>query len=262
MSADDEDFLTPRGLLVQGSFVCDGPSFKDFSAAVDASLELPYTQDRFEGWSGLSSMGWNALISELHPILDICYTDVQSTVELGTYFREVGTVCDKILDTASTAQTDYDALFQGLNDLTNDPDNEQLRAKVKQLTADRLEGVTTLEKKTNDTFGGLKEGTDAVKDCEDQLKAIVDGFNDSQMENELREYDSEDYLEQDLAALEYIKVSAVRVVITDLTAIAESIEKLTVPANAIILGHEKAKIIRKWEDLKTEVQNFKDKYLS
>ncbi|KAK1150190.1 hypothetical protein N8T08_000092 [Aspergillus melleus] len=195
------------------------------------------------------------------------HQDVQSTVELGVGFPNLRRLVslNKTKDTKDEKQLtsvlldlfQRNALFQGLNDLTNDPDNEQLRTKVKQLTSDRLEGVTTLESKTNDTFGGLKEGTDAVKDCEDQLKAIVDGFNDSQMENELREYDSEDYLEQDLAALEYIKV-----VITDLTAIAESIEKLTVPANAIILGHEKAKIIRKWEDLKVEVQNFKDNYLS
>ncbi|KAI9041617.1 uncharacterized protein KD926_006691 [Aspergillus affinis] len=257
MSANDEDFLTPRGLLIQDSFVCDGPSFKDFSKAVGASLELPYTQERFEYWSGLSGMGWNAvwpllcpvcfpicahdekLISELHPILDICYTDVQSTVTLG-----------------------------GLNDLTNDPNNEQLRAKVQKLTADRLDGVTALEKKTDDTFGGLKSGTDAVKDSEDRLKAIVNGFNVSQMEQELCDYDPEDYLEQDLAALKYIRTKlreykgAVRVVITDLTAIGDSIEHLTVPANEIILGHEKAKIIRKWEGLKTDVQDFKDNYLS
>ena len=40
--------------------------------------------------------------------------------------------------------------------------------------------------------------------------------------------------------------------ITDLTAIQKAIENTSEPANEIILGHEKAKIIRKWADLATE----------
>lgn len=92
MSTTDEDFLTPRGLLVQGSFVCDGPSFKEFQTAVDASLNLPYTQDRFMYWCGISQMGWNIvwpllcpfsdpgivshnekLFTQLNPIVNTCY---------------------------------------------------------------------------------------------------------------------------------------------------------------------------------------------
>ncbi|PLB43893.1 hypothetical protein P170DRAFT_468634 [Aspergillus steynii IBT 23096] len=284
MSSDDDDFLTPRGLLVEGSFVCDGPSFQDLQTAVNASLELPYTQDRFQYWSGISPMGWNILNTYFIPLVDTCYSAVQSIQGLGHGYREVGTVCDLILSTASTAQSDYDALFQGLNDLTNDPDNEALREQVRKLTADRLDGVTTLETKTDTTFGEMKDGTDGVKTCEDQLKTILRNLDDSELEDLLRKNDPEDDLEDDLAALKYIRdkvaamdmeaqsggalqnlqlaLGSVRVVITDLTAIQNAIENTSEPANEIILGHEKAKIIRKWSDLATEVQKFKDHYLS
>lgn len=100
-----------------------------------------------------------------------------------------------------------DAMFQGLNDLTDDPDNEALREEVKQLTADRLDGVTSLESKTDSTFGELKDGTDGVKDCEDQLKIIVKNLNNSELEDELRNNDPADDLEDDLAALKFTRVS-------------------------------------------------------
>ncbi|KAI9044979.1 uncharacterized protein KD926_010302 [Aspergillus affinis] len=274
MSTNDEDFLTPRGLLVQGSFVCDGPSFKEFQAAVDASLNLPYDQQGFMRWCGISLMGWSILVTQLNPIVDTCYTAVQAIQLLGYAYREVGTVCDRILDTSSTAEHDYDAMFQGLNDLTDDPDNGDLRQKVQKLTADRLDGVTALESKTDATFGQLNEGTDGVKNCEDQLKTILKNLNGSELEDELRERDPADDLEDDLTALGVIRekvaamnmedqsgeaihnmqlvLGSVRVIITDLTAIEDSIEKANAPANEIILGHEKAKIIRKWNDLAVE----------
>lgn len=283
MSTNDDDFLTPRGLLVQGSFVCDGPSFKDFQAAVDASINLPWTQDKFMQWCQISLSGWGYLNEQLYPIVDTCDIAVDAINLLGSAYRDIGTVCDCILHTSSTAEHDYDAMFQGLNDLADDPSNENLWKQVQKLTADRLNDVTILERKTDATFGNLNENTEQVKDCEDQLKTIIKNLNFSELEDVLRKYEVEHYpgdvralgvIREKVAAMSMgdqskqaihnmqLVLGSVRVVITDLTAIKDSIEKANAPANEIILGHEKDKIIRKWNDLAVEVQKFKDKYLS
>lgn len=104
-------------------------------------------------------------------------------------------------------RTMIDAIFQGLNDLTDDPDNGALRQQVQKLTADRLDGVTVLESKTDTTFSLLNEGTNGVKDCEDQLKTILKNLNNSELEDKLRKNDPEGDLEGDLTALGVIRVS-------------------------------------------------------
>lgn len=99
------------------------------------------------------------------------------------------------------------AIFQGLNDLTDDPDNGALRQQVQKLTADRLDGITVLESKTDTTFSLLNEGTNGVKDCEDQLKTILKHLKNSELEDKLRENDPAGDLEGDLTALGVIRVS-------------------------------------------------------
>ena len=109
--------------------------------------------------------------------------------------------------TPPSHQETIDAIFQGLNDLTSDPNNKELRQEVHKLIDDRLDGVESLESKTSDTFDQLNQGTDGVKDCEDQLKTILKNLNDSGLEDELRQNDPASDLEDDLAALGLIRVS-------------------------------------------------------
>ena len=109
--------------------------------------------------------------------------------------------------TPPSHQETIDAIFQGLNDLTSDPNNKELRQEVHKLIDDRLDGVESLESKTSDTFDQLNQGTDGVKDCEDQLKTILKNLNDLGLEDELRQNDPASDLEDDLAALGLIRVS-------------------------------------------------------
>lgn len=53
----DQEFLTPRGLLVNKSFVCEGPSFSRLIVAINNMMSVPYTKEQVLERFGFSNDG-------------------------------------------------------------------------------------------------------------------------------------------------------------------------------------------------------------
>ncbi|KHN97470.1 uncharacterized protein MAM_04485 [Metarhizium album ARSEF 1941] len=200
MMSVDLNYLTPRGLLVNKSFVCQGPSFSNLVLAIDKMIDVPYSKETMAQKSNFSSDAFDALLDVLEDCLGYMaevlllvlpalgvrgdwLTSSRSQInanagKLKTAYRDVGAVCDAILVLSAAAPQDYNKLFDDLARLYKDEsDNEALRDSVKRQIDARLTGIRNVSTKATATRAVLANSTDAVQLAQEQLKQVSAQLN-------------------------------------------------------------------------------------
>ncbi|KAJ4864052.1 hypothetical protein T069G_00582 [Trichoderma breve] len=278
----DESFLSPRGLLVNNNsnFVCDGPNFSKLQQATQATLRLPYDDQRIRYVAGFTDKGMQELYSDLLiPIMEDFYKKG---------YRSVGDVCKLILKLATAAQMDYDKIFDALERLYgHESDNDSLREEVQAKIKERIDKLTSLSDIATNVTHSLRDAIGNVTEAQILVKKIgVDLSSQSTIER-LRachegERDSEDF-DNDCNALGILQgiidkqnmqddsggsmdnlqhaVGATVDIWNDLTALSTYVAEHTQPGPGPLLDLQKNKLLEMWSDLATEVQYFLDNYM-
>ncbi|KAK8920143.1 hypothetical protein VCV18_008978 [Metarhizium anisopliae] len=259
----DLDYLTPRGLLVNKNFVCQGPSFSSLFLAINKMLDVPYNKE--------------TMAKEFNYSNDVF--DVAA-------YRDVGDVCDRILVLSASAPEDYNKLFDDLARLYKDEsDNEALRKSVKEQIDARLAGINNVSTKATATRAVLATSTDAVTLAQDQLKQVGAQLNTEAIYRRLLEAFMPDMVKiamnnfainmmrawigqiqlTDGTAASLVElqkaVGAVAEIDMDLISLRKYVEENTTPGPSPILDLQKGNILEKWEDLDKEVRKFKSNFI-
>ncbi|EFY92564.1 hypothetical protein MAC_01530 [Metarhizium acridum CQMa 102] len=265
----DLDYLTPRGLLVNKNFVCQGPSFSSLILAINKMLDVPHSKETMAQEFNFSSDAFDVYMTEIH----------FNAGKLKTAYRDVGDVCDRILVLSASAPRDYDKLFDDLARLYKDEsDNEALRKSVKEQIDARLAGIHNVSTKATATRAVLANSTDAVKLAQDQLKQVSAQLNTEAIYRRLLEAFMPDMVKIAMnnfainmmrawigqiqltdgtaASLNELQraVGAVAEIDMDLVSLRKYVEENTTPGPGPILDLQKGNILEKWEDLDKEAR--------
>ncbi|KAK5634674.1 hypothetical protein RRF57_010387 [Xylaria bambusicola] len=260
-------FLSPHNLLINSKFCCDGPSFTELTNALWAAQDLPASEIMINYKTGLSENGIQALYSIVWPIVERFQEIQQSSANLRIGCQKVKDVCDRALYIASTAQPDYDAIFDDLEKLFMDPDNDSLRQQTISEDATNL----------------LRSSTTEIIEIQSKLTDLGNALGGSDIHDKLASRDpTEEDVQNDLAAVSILRdiikgqnmqdqsgpslsnleilLGAVSAITGDLDGLRNSIKSSTHPGPGLLLDVEKAKVLELWATLQSEVQKFKDQY--
>ncbi|KAI0521853.1 hypothetical protein F5B22DRAFT_643438 [Xylaria bambusicola] len=280
-------FLSPRDLLINNKFCCDGPNFTELTNALWAAQDLPASEMMINYKTGLSENGIQALYSIVWPIVERFQEIQQSSANLRIGCQKVKDVCDRALYIASTAQPDYDAIFDDLEKLFMDPDNDSLRQQVDKTIGDRLTAIDALKAISGDATNLLRSSTTEIIEIQSKLTDLGNALGGSDIHDKLASRDpTEEDVQNDLAAVSILRTSfkdiikgqnmqdqsgpslnnleillgAVSAITGDLDGLRDSIKSSTQPGPGLLLNVEKAKVLELWATLQSEVQKFKDQY--
>ncbi|KID96016.1 hypothetical protein MAJ_08011, partial [Metarhizium majus ARSEF 297] len=268
----DLDYLTPRGLLVNKNFVCQGPSFSSLFLAIDKMLNVPHSKETMAKEFNFSNDAFDVIHS--------------NAGKLKTAYLDVGDVCDRILVLSASAPEDYNKLFDDLARLYKDEsDNEALRKSVKEQIDARLAGINNVSTKATATRAVLANSTDAVTLAQDQLKQVGAQLNTEAIYRRLLEAFMPDMVKiamnnfainmmrawigqiqlTDGTAASLVElqkaVGAVAEIDMDLISLRKYVEENTTPGPSPILDIQKGNILEKWGDLDREVRKFKSNFI-
>ncbi|KID60979.1 hypothetical protein MAN_09263, partial [Metarhizium hybridum] len=268
----DLDYLTPRGLLVNKNFVCQGPSFSSLFLAINKMLDVPHNKETMAKEFNYSN-----------DVFDVIHSNAG---KLKAAYRDVGDVCDRILVLSASAPEDYNKLFDDLARLYKDEsDNEALRKSVKEQIDARLAGINNVSTKATATRAVLATSTDAVTLAQDQLKQVGAQLNTEAIYRRLLEAFMPDMVKiamnnfainmmrawigqiqlTDGTAASLVElqkaVGAVAEIDMDLISLRKYVEENTTPGPSPILDLQKGNILEKWEDLDKEVRKFKSNFI-
>ncbi|KAH0602154.1 hypothetical protein MHUMG1_01033 [Metarhizium humberi] len=267
----DLDYLTPRGLLVNKNFVCQGPSFSSLFLAINKMLDVPHSKETMAKEFNFSNDAFDVIHS--------------NAGKLKAAYRDVGDVCDRILVLSASAPEDYNKLFDDLARLYKDEsDNEALRKSVKEQIDARLAGINNVSTKATATRAVLATSTDAVTLAQDQLKQVGAQLNTEAIYRRLLEAFMPDMVKiamnnfainmmrawigqiqlTDGTAASLVElqkaVGAVAEIDMDLISLRKYVEENTTPGPSPILDLQKGNILEKWEDLDKEERPMDDVY--
>ncbi|KAL7948625.1 hypothetical protein V8C42DRAFT_315021 [Trichoderma barbatum] len=303
--AFDEFFLSPRGLLVNNdstsvdsnsssvkshsSFVCNGPNFSKLQQATQATLDLPFTDQRMGEKIGFTAKGSHELYSDIIiPAMDDFYKIAQQSMNLEVGYRSIGDVCKVILELSAAAQEVYDDIFDALERLYGDESgNDSLREEVQATMKDRLDKLTYLSNLATEVASNLRDAIGNVTEAQILIKNVGTDLQSPNIIERLRtchegDYDSAEF-DIDCNAVEIFKklidtqnmqddsgasmenlqqaVGAAVDIWNDLTALSTYVAEHTEPGPGPLLNLQKNKLLEMWSDLATEVQNFLDYYM-
>ncbi|KJK81397.1 hypothetical protein H634G_02655 [Metarhizium anisopliae BRIP 53293] len=282
----DLDYLTPRGLLVNKNFVCQGPSFSSLFLAINKMLDVPYNKETMAKEFNYSNDVFDVLLDVLEDCLKYMAEIHSNAGKLKAAYRDVGDVCDRILVLSASAPEDYNKLFDDLARLYKDEsDNEALRKSVKEQIDARLAGINNVSTKATATRAVLATSTDAVTLAQDQLKQVGAQLNTEAIYRRLLEAFMPDMVKiamnnfainmmrawigqiqlTDGTAASLVElqkaVGAVAEIDMDLISLRKYVEENTTPGPSPILDLQKGNILEKWEDLDKEVRKFKSNFI-
>lgn len=101
-------------------------------------------------------------------------------------------------------------IFNGLEEIFNDPGNQTLQDRVDTTIKCRLDNITLLAHAAQGTTDGMKEGTFQTIDYQLTLRTLSDELSSSEIQNKLRGIlYSEEELQHDLGGFVKIQVSTV-----------------------------------------------------
>ncbi|KAE8148377.1 hypothetical protein BDV25DRAFT_141849 [Aspergillus avenaceus] len=276
-------FLSPRTLLIDNNFCYEQTSFQQLYDAILSLQNLPSTGEEVGNKGGLTQLGQMSLAIYMDQIAAAVQKVQASANTLRVMYMNILTVCDKTLVVSSTVKDDYDAIFNGLEELFNDPDNQTLQKRVDTTIQTRLENITFLAHSAQGTTDGIRESTLQTIDNQLELRTLSDGLSSSAIEERLREsrYSEED-LQHDLAAVAAIQnlfseqnmqdqsatsinnmevlLGAVSAISSDISNLRESIQESAQPGPELLLDLDEAKLLELWSHLTDEIQKFKDQY--
>ncbi|KAI1496479.1 hypothetical protein F5X99DRAFT_414051 [Biscogniauxia marginata] len=261
MSTKADEFLSPRGLLINDKFCCGVASFSQIYKALQSVEKLP-RDDQSLQYLGFTDTGLQAI-------------QVASN-DAGVGYRKVLDVCDRALDVGSTARQDYDVIFDGLEELYNDPDNESLHRQVDQMIRGRLSNMDILSSVAASTKELITSSTEAIIEHQKKLGPLAKPLQDSSHISKLlreRDHDDEDY-QQDIDAVQIIlKIMAdqkmedqsgptlsdleqllggVTAILSDITELRDKFESAARPGPDLVLNLRKENLIKHWDYLVKE----------
>ncbi|KAE8384917.1 hypothetical protein ETB97_006541 [Aspergillus alliaceus] len=279
----DEDFLCPRDLLLEDGFILKGPLFKNFNSAFSAFLYFPLTKVVAAAFFRFTDRGAKAIEGSIGMTVTHLGKIHDQYKDLYTGYKQIGTICNIILDLAKTAQEDYDVIFDGLERLYRGESDEELRALVQARINKRLGSLTTLTSKTREVRSKLIKATRDVEISQDELKDAAKDLNRWEVFALLREAIKDDNEYQlNFWALINMKIWVFALTFTgpaagalhDLERALGSIELLDldlvtleryvkelVPGENPFERLRKGKILAKWASLEKEVKVFKEQYI-
>ncbi|RAQ69188.1 hypothetical protein COH21_012669 [Aspergillus flavus] len=215
----------------------------------------------------LSDLGGLTIMCKLGQIAEKCQEIQASTGMLRVYYQDILTVCDQTLTVASTAEADYDVIFNGLEEIFNDPGNQTLQDRVDTTIKCRLDNITLLAHAAQGTTDGMKEGTFQTIDYQLTLRTLSDELSSSAIQNKLRGIlYSEEELQHDLGGFVKIQnflagqnmknqpaasisnletlLGAVSAISSDLGSLRESIQESAQPGPELLLDMDKAVLLQ------------------
>jgi len=281
--SSNEGFLSPRNLLINQKFCCDGPTFTELTNALWAAQDLPASESMLGYKTGLSLTGIQALYSIVWPIVEKFQEIQRSSANLRIGCQRVKDVVDRTLDLASTAKQDYDIIFDDLEKLFNDPGNDSLRQQVEKTISDRLGNLDALKGVSEDAENLLRTSTSEITEIQSKLGVLSNALSSPDVEDMLADRDpTPEDVQDDLAAVSILQdiiknqnmqdqsgpslnnlqilLGAVDALAGDLSGLRQSIQESTQPGPGLLLNVQKAKVLEQWDLLRAEVQRFKDQY--
>ncbi|KAB8076622.1 hypothetical protein BDV29DRAFT_154485 [Aspergillus leporis] len=106
MSTNTE-FLSPRGLLIEDTFCCDGPSFRELYDALLSTQNLPASDDQICSKSGLTVTEYRTLYTMVWPIVEKFQEIQHSSVSLRVKFTPTRCAYRNAKSGTGSIQTGY-----------------------------------------------------------------------------------------------------------------------------------------------------------
>ncbi|OJJ96583.1 hypothetical protein ASPACDRAFT_34496 [Aspergillus aculeatus ATCC 16872] len=189
----DADFLSPREMLVNDGFVCKLASFRKLGDLCIRNEKLPDSDDSLMQQAGFEDKAYYGVARQVANDLNYNYTE---------------TVCDTALNLCSAAPDDYDKIFQDMEALRQDPDNDVLRNKVQQEINDRKNQIDILKDQADAWSSNLRAYSLDAEACETNVHELAAPLQGTTLADILKDEisDPED-LQMDLDALDWTRVS-------------------------------------------------------
>ncbi|KAM0737835.1 hypothetical protein ACQRIT_007839 [Beauveria bassiana] len=263
----DADFLSPRELLVN-----------------DGNQNLPDSDVSLMQQAGFEEKAYGlVLASYLQPIQIQFQTVRQVANNLNGQYNYTDTVCSTALKLCSAAPDDYDKIFQDMEALRQDPDNDSLRDKVQKEIKDRKYEIDILKDRASAWSSNLRAYSLDAEDCETKVHQLAAPFQGTALADMLKDEitDPED-LQMDLDALDWTKAllegfamiddlqdslqevqkmaGASGLVADDIAVLLKYVEDHLDPEDNPLDGLVEATLLRKWKILEQDVNDFLDAY--
>ncbi|PQK15470.1 hypothetical protein BB8028_0005g09830 [Beauveria bassiana] len=280
----DADFLSPRELLVNDGFVCKLASFRKLGDLCIRNQNLPDSDDSLMRQAGFEEKAYGlVLASYLQPIPIQFQTVRRVANNLNGQYNYTDTVCSTALKLCSAAPDDYDKIFQDMEALRQDPDNDSLRDKVQKEIKDRKYEIDILKDRASAWSSNLRAYSLDAEDCETKVHQLAAPFQGTTLADMLKDeiFDPED-LQMDLDALDWTKAllegfamiddlqdslqevqkmaGASGLVADDIAVLLKYVEDHLDPDDNPLDGLVEATLLRKWKILEQDVNDFLDAY--
>ncbi|RAK77615.1 uncharacterized protein BO72DRAFT_477215 [Aspergillus fijiensis CBS 313.89] len=272
----DADFLSPRELLVNDGFVCKLASFRKLGDLCIRNERLPDSDDSLMQQAGFENKAYNVVLpSYLQPIPIQFQTVRQVANNLNGEHNYTETVCSTALKLCSAASDDYDKIFQDMEALRQDPDNDNLRDKVQQEITDRKYQIDILKDQADAWSSNLRTYSLDAEDCEVNVRQLAAPFQGTTLADILKDEisDPED-LQMDLDALDWTKnllegfamiddlqdslqevqkmAGAAYLIADDIDVLLKYVEDHLDPDDDPLDGLVEATLLRKWKNLEND----------
>ncbi|QPH19790.1 hypothetical protein C2857_005084 [Epichloe festucae Fl1] len=190
----DKNMLTPRGLLVNRKFVCQGTSFSNLIININKMMSIPHTKQQIVDVFHIPDFGAVELIDILDDMIrfmdkrqessrqaNVSSINMSNTIPIFNTqvgYHDVGTLCDKISVLAAAAPKDYDEIFDGLARLYKDEaHNVELRNAIKAKIDARLADIRAASSSGTANRNALADFTDAIDLAQGQLQYFSQHLN-------------------------------------------------------------------------------------
>ncbi|KAM3463849.1 hypothetical protein MY5147_009604 [Beauveria neobassiana] len=210
----DADFLSPRELLVNDGFVCKLASFRKLGDLCIRNQNLPDSDDSLMRQAGFEEKAYGlVLASYLQPI------PIQlQTLKLTQRWKK------------------SDKIFQDMEALRQDPDNDSLRDKVQKEIKDRKYEIDILKDRASAWSSNLRAYSLDAEDCETKVHQLAAPFQGTTLADMLKDeiFDPED-LQMDLDALDWTKALLEGfAMIDDLQDSLQEVQKMAAGASGLV----------------------------
>ncbi|KAI1776744.1 hypothetical protein F4818DRAFT_440142 [Hypoxylon cercidicola] len=282
MSTNTNEYLSPRGLLVNNKFCCDVPSFSQINDALQDVEKLPASDAAMQRF--FTDTGFPTIYMYLSPIIEQ-FQEIQTTSAiLRVAYRTVIEVCDRAIELGSSVRPDYDTIFDGLGELYNDPDNETLHRQIHDVLQERFYNMDNFSNIAAGTREDITSSTETLIEQQKHLEVLAKPLQDSSQIDELlheRDHTEED-VQEDMAGVQSILntiagqkmddqsvptlsdleqlLGGVAAILSDITQLRDDFENDARPGPDLVLNLRKEDLIEEWDNLVREVQNFRDQY--
>ncbi|PYH82515.1 hypothetical protein BO82DRAFT_63122 [Aspergillus uvarum CBS 121591] len=270
----DANFLSPRELLVNDGFVCQLASFRKLGDLCIRNEKLPTSDDSLMQQAGFEYKAYRVVLASYLQPIPIQFQTVQQVANSLNY-NYTDTVCSTALKLCSAAPDDYDQIFQDMDALRQDPDNDSLRDRVQAEINDRKYRTDILKDQADAWSSSLRACSLEAEDCETQVHQLAAPFQGTALADILKDEisDPED-LQMDLDALDWTRnllegfamiddlqdslqevqkmAGAADLIADDIAVLLKYVEDHLDPDDDPLDGLVEATLLRKWKNLEND----------